>query len=67
MLKGKVEWFSAKKGYGFITDETGESVFCHYSAIQADGFKTLEKGQEVTFELPVSLRSNLLFKCAISP
>ena len=63
MLKGKVEWFSAKKGYGFITDATGESVFCHYSAIQADGFKTLEKGQEVTFELSEDGNGRKLAAC----
>lgn len=48
---GKVKWFDAKKGYGFIEKEDGDDVFVHYSAIKADGFKTLEDGQEVEFEI----------------
>jgi len=49
---GKVKWFSAEKGYGFIEREEGEEdVFVHFSAIQGDGFKTLEEGQEVEFEI----------------
>ena len=52
MPKGKVKWFSNQKGYGFITPESGESdVFVHHSAIQGDGYKTLEEGEEVTFEI----------------
>lgn len=51
MSKGTVKWFNAEKGYGFITDEDGSDVFVHFSAIVADGFKTLEEGQEVTFDL----------------
>ncbi len=51
MNKGTVKWFNADKGYGFITGEDGNDVFVHYSAIQSDGFKTLEQGQEVTFDL----------------
>ncbi len=51
MNKGTVKWFNSEKGYGFITnDETGEDVFVHFSAIQIDGFKTLNEGQKVTFE-----------------
>jgi cold shock protein len=50
-LKGKVKWFNAEKGYGFIKVEGGEDVFVHFSAIQAEGFKTLEEGQEVEFEI----------------
>ncbi|ASS74334.1 cold-shock protein [Tumebacillus algifaecis] len=49
--KGTVKWFNAEKGYGFITAEGGEDVFVHFSAIKADGFKTLEEGQNVTFEI----------------
>ena len=50
-MNGTVKWFNAEKGYGFISnDEGGEDVFVHFSAIQADGFKTLEEGQKVTFE-----------------
>lgn len=51
MQSGKVKWFNAEKGFGFIEVEGGDDVFVHYSAIQADGFKTLEEGQEVEFEI----------------
>ena len=51
MSKGTVKWFNAEKGYGFITAEDGSDVFVHFSAIVADGFKTLDEGQEVTFDL----------------
>ncbi|MFH0838705.1 MAG: cold-shock protein [Candidatus Omnitrophota bacterium] len=51
MAKGKIKWFSAQKGYGFITPESGKDVFVHYSAIQGDGYKTLDEGQEVEFEI----------------
>jgi len=51
MAKGKVKWFSNQKGYGFITPESGNDVFVHFSAIQGDGYKTLEEGQEVEFEI----------------
>ena len=52
MNNGTVKWFNAEKGYGFISnDEGGEDVFVHFSAIQADGYKTLEEGQEVEFEV----------------
>lgn len=51
MAKGKVKWFSNQKGYGFITPEDGSDVFVHHSAIQGDGYKTLEEGQEVEFEV----------------
>lgn len=51
MVKGTVKWFNATKGYGFISTEEGEDVFVHYSAIEEDGFKTLEEGQQVEFEI----------------
>jgi CspA family cold shock protein len=51
MNKGKVKWFNDAKGYGFIEQETGEDVFVHFSAIQADGFKSLAEGQAVEFEV----------------
>lgn len=50
-MQGKVKWFNAEKGYGFIEREGGEDVFVHYSAIQMEGFKTLEEGQIVEFEI----------------
>ncbi len=51
MLKGKVKWFDAKKGFGFISTEQGNDVFVHYSGIQSNGFKALKEGQEVIFEI----------------
>ncbi|MCF3944615.1 cold shock domain-containing protein [Oceanobacillus alkalisoli] len=50
-MTGKVKWFNAEKGFGFIEREDGDDVFVHFSAIQAEGFKTLEEGQEVEFEI----------------
>ena len=51
MPRGRVKWFSEKKGYGFITQEDGNDIFVHYSAITKDGFKTLHEGEEVEFEI----------------
>ena len=51
MVKGKVKWFSNQKGYGFITPENGKDVFVHHTAIQGEGYKSLEEGQEVEFEV----------------
>jgi len=51
MPSGKVKWFSDQKGYGFISQENGEDVFVHHTAILGDGFKTLAEGQMVQFEL----------------
>ena len=50
-LTGKVKWFNAEKGFGFIEVEGGDDVFVHFSAIQGDGFKSLDEGQEVSFEV----------------
>lgn len=49
--KGVVKWFNAAKGYGFIQRQTGEDVFVHFSAIQSSGYRTLEEGSEVEFEV----------------
>jgi CspA family cold shock protein len=51
MPRGQVKWFNDAKGYGFITQEGGEDVFVHYSAIQANGFKSLSEGDRVEFEV----------------
>jgi len=50
-MKGRVKWFDAKKGYGFITKEDGEDIFVPFSAIQVDGFKTLKEGDKVEFDV----------------
>lgn len=50
-MKGVVKWFSPEKGFGFIVTEKGEDIFVHYSTIQSDGFKTLQKGETVEFEV----------------
>ena len=51
MAKGKVKWFNAKKGYGFISDENGDDIFVHFSALNMSGFKVLEEGDKVEFEV----------------
>jgi CspA family cold shock protein len=50
-MQGRVKWFNPQKGYGFIEVEDGKDVFVHYSEIKEEGFKTLEEGQEVEFEI----------------
>ncbi|EIT86352.1 CspA family cold shock protein [Fictibacillus macauensis ZFHKF-1] len=56
MLQGKVKWFNAEKGFGFIEVDGQDDVFVHFSAIQGDGFKTLEEGQDVSFEITEGAR-----------
>lgn len=51
MAEGRVKWFNDKKGYGFIQSDEGRDVFVHFSAIEGSGFKTLEEGDQVTFEV----------------
>ncbi len=51
MPQGTVKWFSNQKGYGFITQDDGKDIFVHYSAIKEEGYKTLEEGQRVQFEI----------------
>ena len=50
-MNGTVKWFNQEKGYGFITGEDGKDVFAHFSQIQSSGYKSLEEGQEVSFEI----------------
>lgn len=51
MEQGTVKWFNADKGFGFLSRESGDDVFVHFSAIQGDGFKSVEEGQAVSFEV----------------
>ena len=51
IMKGTVKWFNNQKGYGFITDENGKDVFVHYSGLQMEGFKSIEEGASVEFEI----------------
>lgn len=50
-MRGKVKWFNAEKGYGFIESDEGGDVFVHYSAIQSEGYRVLEEGEEVEFDI----------------
>lgn len=56
MATGKVKWFNAEKGYGFITSDDGTDIFVHFTAIQGEGFKTLDENQRVTFDVTQSER-----------
>ena len=68
MNNGTVKWFNADKGYGFISnDEGGEDVFVHFSAIQTDGYRTLEEGQKVEFEEEMDERKGKLRAVNVKP
>ncbi len=56
MANGTVKWFNNKKGYGFINEENGRDIFVHFSSISMDGYKTLNEGDQVTFEIEESAR-----------
>ena len=68
MKKGTVKWFNAEKGYGFLSnDEGGEDVFVNFSAIQTDGYRTLEEGQKVEFEEEMDERKGKLRAVNVKP
>ena len=56
MNKGTVKWFNSQKGFGFISDEQGNDVFVHYSGLAMDGFKSIDEGQAVTFDVTKGAR-----------
>lgn len=66
MEKGTVKWFSNQKGYGFITTEKGKEVFVHYSAIKSEGYKSLQEGQSVEFEIVQSQRGEQASEVKVS-
>lgn len=61
-MQGRVKWFNAEKGFGFIEREDGDDVFVHFSAIQQDGYKSLEEGQQVEFDIVDGARGRPLFR-----
>ena len=63
-MTGKVKWFNAEKGYGFIEREDGGDVFVHFSAIQSEGFKTLEEGHPVTFDTEADPKNSRRMRAA---
>ena len=68
MNTGTVKWFNAEKGYGFLTNDNGtEDVFVHFSAINADGYKSLNEGQRVTFDTEDDARNNKVRAVNVTP
>ncbi|HMD24270.1 MAG: cold-shock protein [Streptosporangiaceae bacterium] len=67
MAQGTVKWFNPDKGYGFIAVDGGKDVFVHFSAIQSDGYRTLEEGQRVEFEITQSDRGAQADKVIVVP
>ena len=68
MNTGTEKWFNAEKGYGFLTNDNGtEDVFVHFSAINADGYKSLNEGQRVTFDTEVDARNNKVRAVNVTP
>lgn len=65
MKTGKVKWFKAEKGYGFITGDDGKDVFVHYSGIATRGYKTLEDGQAVQYEVKENDRGTIAFNVTV--
>jgi CspA family cold shock protein len=66
-MQGRVKWFDAKKGYGFISGEDGTDYFVHWSEIQMPGFKALEAGQEVEFDLALNGQSHRAVRVRLKP
>ena len=68
MNTGTVKWFNAEKGYGFLTNDNGtEDVFVHFSAINADGYRSLNEGQRVTFDTEIDARNNKIRAVNVTP
>ncbi len=68
MNTGTVKWFNAEKGYGFLTNDNGtEDVFVHFSAINADGYRSLNEGQRVTFDTEIDARNNKVRAVNVTP
>jgi CspA family cold shock protein len=69
-IQGTVKWFNAGKGYGFISREGGEDVFVHYSALQSEGFRSLDEGQQVEFTIERGSKglqaTNVVTRCSLS-
>ena len=63
MFKGRVKWFNNQKGYGFIQDESGKDIFVHYTGLNMPGFKSLEEGNEVEFDIVQGERKTAGFEC----